>query len=98
MKKFYSGILLLMVALVFGQISYTITPNPFNETDAITLTVPGNQIDESAWGVANNAVYIWSWSLDTNYQNSQDCPTNGSWTNSNELNRLDTIQQQTRIL
>jgi len=88
MKKFYSGILLLMVACMFGQISYTITPNPFNETDAITLTVPGNQINEAAWGVSNNAIYIWSWSLDTNYQNSQDCPTNGSWTNSNELNRL----------
>ncbi|ALR32283.1 alpha-amylase [Chryseobacterium sp. IHB B 17019] len=88
MKKFYSGIMLFIVALVFGQISYTITPNPFNETDAITLTVPGNQIDESAWGVSNNAVYIWSWSLDANYQNSQDCPTNGSWSNSNELNKL----------
>lgn len=88
MKKFYSGILLFILANVFGQISYTITPNPFNETDAITLTVPGNQIDESAWGVSNNAIYIWTWSLDTNYQNSQDCPTNGSWNNSNELNRL----------
>jgi isoamylase len=88
MKKFYSGVLLFMVALMFGQISYTITPNPFNETDQITLTVPGNQIDESAWGVANNAIYIWSWSLDTNYNNSQDCPTNGSWNNSNDLNKL----------
>ncbi len=88
MRKFYSGLLLLLVAFAFGQISYTITPNPFNETNAITLTVPGNQIDEAAWGVSNNAIYIWSWSLDTNYQNSQDCPTNGSWNNSNELNRL----------
>ena len=88
MKKFYSGVLLFIVALVFGQISYTITPNPFNETDNITLTVPGNQIDEAAWGVSNNAVYIWTWSLDTNYQNSQDCPTNGSWNNSNDLNKL----------
>ncbi|WP_374461324.1 alpha-amylase family glycosyl hydrolase [Chryseobacterium taeanense] len=88
MKKLYSGILLLMIAIISGQISYTITPNPFNETDAITLTIPGSQIDESAWGISNNAVYIWSWSLDTNYQNSQDCPTNGSWNNSNELNKL----------
>ncbi len=38
--------------------------------------------------VTNNAIYIWSWSLDQNYANSQDCPTNGSWTNSNELNKL----------
>lgn len=88
MKKFYSGMLLFVMALVFGQISYTITPNPFNETDQITLSVPGNQIDESAWGVAGNAIYIWSWSLDTTFNNSQDCPTNGSWNNSNEANRL----------
>ncbi|MDQ1098041.1 MULTISPECIES: alpha-amylase family glycosyl hydrolase [Chryseobacterium] len=88
MKKLYSGVLLFMMAFIFGQISYSITPNPFNETDQITLTIPGNQIDESAWGVTNNAVYIWSWSLDTNYQNSQDCPTNGSWNNSNDLNKL----------
>lgn len=88
MKKFYSGIFLFVITLIFGQITYTITPNPFNETDAITLTVPGSQIDEAAWGISNNAVYIWSWSFDVNYQNSQDCPTNGSWNNSSEANRL----------
>lgn len=88
MKKLYSGILLFAIALMFGQISYTINPNPFNETDAITLTVPGSQIDETAWGISNNAVYLWSWSLDVNYQNSQDCPTNGSWNNSNDANKL----------
>ncbi|ROH96953.1 T9SS C-terminal target domain-containing protein [Chryseobacterium cucumeris] len=88
MRKFYSVVFLLITIGVFGQINYTISPNPFNETDAITLTVPGDQIDESAWGVSNNAIYIWTWSFDTNYQNSQDCPTNGSWNNSNDLNKL----------
>lgn len=88
MEKLYSVIFLFITALASGQINYTITPNPFNETDAITLTVPGDQIDETAWGVSNNSVYIWSWSFDTNYQNSQDCPTNGSWNNSNDLNKL----------
>ncbi|NML72153.1 T9SS type A sorting domain-containing protein [Chryseobacterium sp. RP-3-3] len=88
MKKFYSLVYLLIAVFAFGQINYTIAPNPFNETDAITLTVPGDQIDESAWGVSNNSIYIWSWSFDTNYQNSQDCPTNGSWNNSNDLNKL----------
>lgn len=88
MRKFYSVVFLLITMGVFGQINYTISPNPFNETDAITLTVPGDQIDESAWGVSNNAIYIWTWSFDTNYQNSQDCPTNGSWNNSNDLNKL----------
>ncbi|MCC3215886.1 T9SS type A sorting domain-containing protein [Chryseobacterium sp. X308] len=88
MKKFYSVVFLLITMAVFGQINYTVSPDPFNETDAITLTVPGDQIDESAWGVSNNAIYIWTWSFDTNYQNSQDCPTNGSWNNSNDLNKL----------
>lgn len=88
MKKLYLLIILLFTGLIFGQINYTIAPNPFNETDQITLSVPGDQIDEAAWGVNNNAIYIWSWSLDLNYANSQDCPTNGSWTDSNELNRL----------
>ncbi|AZA48061.1 T9SS C-terminal target domain-containing protein [Chryseobacterium carnipullorum] len=88
MKKFYSLVYLLVAVFSFGQINYTIAPNPFNETDAITLTVPGDQIDESAWGVSNNSIYMWSWSFDTNYQNSQDCPTNGSWNNSNDLNKL----------
>ncbi|WP_326981414.1 alpha-amylase family glycosyl hydrolase [Chryseobacterium sp. MYb264] len=88
MRKFYSGVFLLIMAFVFGQISYTVTPNPFNETDQITLTVPGDQIDEAAWGVSNNAVYIWSWSLDSNFQNDQDCPTNGQWGDSNDANKL----------
>lgn len=88
MKKFYSGILLLITVFVFGQINYIITPSPFNETDQITLTVPGNQIDETAWGVSNYAIYIWAWSLDTNFGNSQNCPSNGSWDNSDDLNKL----------
>lgn len=88
MKKFYSVIFLLAAMLAFGQINYTITPSPFNETDAITLSIPGDQIDETAWGVSNNSIYIWTWSFDTNYQNSQDCPTNGSWNNSNDQNKL----------
>ncbi|RXM50962.1 MULTISPECIES: alpha-amylase family glycosyl hydrolase [unclassified Chryseobacterium] len=88
MKKFYTVVLLFITMVVFGQINYTISPNPFNETDAITLTVPGDQIDESAWGLTDHSIYIWSWSFDTNYQNSQNCPTNGSWNNSNDVNKL----------
>lgn len=88
MKKFYTVVLLFITMVVLGQISYTISPNPFNETDAITLTVPGDQIDEAAWGLTDHSIYIWSWSFDTNYQNSQNCPTNGSWNDSNDLNKL----------
>nr|WP_315027418.1 alpha-amylase family glycosyl hydrolase [uncultured Chryseobacterium sp.] len=88
MKKLYAVVCLFITLFVFGQINYTITPNPFNENEAILLTIPGDQIDEPAWGVSDHAIYIWSWSFDTNYQNSQDCPTNGSWNNSNDLNKL----------
>lgn len=88
MKKIFLSFFLLVVVNVFAQITYSISPNPFNETDQITLTIPGNQIDETAWGITGNAVYMWAWSLDQNYNNSQDCPTNGSWSNSNESNRF----------
>lgn len=88
MKKFYSVVFLLIAMVSFGQINYSISPSPFNETDVVTLTVPGSQIDEVAWGISDHSVYIWSWSFDTNYQNTQDCPTNGSWNNSGDLNKL----------
>ncbi|UKB83756.1 T9SS type A sorting domain-containing protein [Chryseobacterium sp. MEBOG06] len=88
MKKLYSVVFLIVAVFVFGQINYSITPNLFNETDNVTLTVPGDQIDESVWGITDHSVYIWSWSFDTSYQNSQDCPTNGSWNNSGDLNKL----------
>lgn len=35
-----------------------------------------------------NALYLWTWSYDLNDVNSLDCPTNGTWTSSNEANRL----------
>ncbi|GAA4301518.1 hypothetical protein GCM10023163_24120 [Aestuariibaculum suncheonense] len=69
-------------------VDFTIAPNPFNEDDSITITFDGATIDESAWGVTDNALYLWSWSYDTNLANQQDCPTNGSWDNSDENNRL----------
>lgn len=88
MKKLYFTVMLLVTVLVLGQVNYSIAPNPFHETDQITLTIPGDQIDESAWGISNNAIYLWSWSLDTNFGNSQGCPTNGSWNNSDNANKL----------
>lgn len=63
-------------------------PSTFEENESVTITVDGNSINESTWDVADNALYIWAWSLDLNLTNVQDCPTNGSWTNSDEVNRL----------
>ena len=61
---------------------------PFNEDDAITITFQGSSINEASWGVTDNALYLWAWSYDLNDANAMDCPTNGTWDNSNEANRL----------
>ena len=84
-------IFFLFSTVVYSQqqtITYSITPTVFEETDAITLTINGNSINEATWGVTGNSLYLWSWSYDLNLSNQQDCPTNGTWTNSNEANRL----------
>lgn len=66
----------------------TISPNPFEETTAITITISGSSVDETAWGISDHSLYLWAWSYDTNDANSLNCPTNGSWTASNEANKL----------
>ncbi|WP_269686484.1 alpha-amylase family glycosyl hydrolase [Flavobacterium lacustre] len=75
----------------FGQVqtvTYTVSPATFEETTAITITINGNSINETTWGVTGNALYMWTWSFDVNDVNSIDCPTNGTWTSSNEANRF----------
>jgi len=82
---------LLLGFTVFAQqqnITYTVTPAGFEETTSITITVDGTSVNEATWGITNNALYYWGWSLDTNYENSQDCPSNGSWTASAETNKF----------
>lgn len=69
-------------------VSNSVSPGTFEENQSITLTFQGSSINEATWGVAGNALYLWSWSYDLNDTNSQDCPTNGTWTSSNEANRL----------
>ena len=69
-------------------VEYDINPCTFQEGDNITITFEGSSINESTWGVAGNALYLWAWSFDTNDENTEDCPTNGTWTSSSETNRL----------
>ncbi|MDD7887843.1 alpha-amylase family glycosyl hydrolase [Flavivirga sp. 57AJ16] len=91
MKKITTFLMFLGITCMFGQkqdVTYTISPTPFQEGEEITITFDGTTIDEAAWGITNNALYLWSWSYDTNLSNQQDCPTNGEWTSSNESNRL----------
>ncbi|WP_426093971.1 alpha-amylase family glycosyl hydrolase [Flavobacterium sp. DSR2-3-3] len=69
-------------------VTSTVSPNPFEETTSITITISGSSVDEAAWGISDHSLYLWAWSYDTNDANSLDCPANGSWTASNEANKL----------
>ncbi|PIE48085.1 MAG: alpha-amylase [Flavobacteriales bacterium] len=69
-------------------VNYDFSPVAFEETESVTITIYGNSINEATWGVTDHSLYIWAWSYDTNDENAQDCPTNGSWTNSNEANKF----------
>ncbi len=64
--------------------TFTITPNPFDENDEITITVSG--VDTSIWGV--NDLYLWAWYFPQGSNNGSNAPTNGDWTNSNEANKF----------
>jgi glycosidase len=90
MKKITFLVVLFFSIVTFAQpqtVTYGISPVTFEETTSITITINGNSINESSWG-SGNALYIWAWSFDNNDENSIDCPTNGSWTNSNESNKF----------
>ncbi|SEH93573.1 alpha-amylase family glycosyl hydrolase [Epilithonimonas hominis] len=91
MKLFYNLIAFFIAITTFAQtqtVTSSISPPTFNEDESITITFNGSSINESTWGVTNNALYLWAWSYDSNDANSQDCPTNGTWASSNESNKL----------
>jgi hypothetical protein len=91
MKKITQIVALLLSVFCWGQqqnVNFSVSPSAFEENQSITLTFQGNSINESTWGVAGNALYLWAWSYDINDSNIVDCPSNGSWTSSNETNRL----------
>jgi 1,4-alpha-glucan branching enzyme len=90
MKKI-TLLFLLLTGSIFAQqqtVAYSISPTTFEETTSITITINGNNVNEATWGITGNALYIWTWSFDINDANSIDCPTNGTWTASNEANRF----------
>ena len=87
--------MILLLSLLFSTIgiaqftvTYSITPAAFEQTTPITITINGSSFNEATAGIVGNALYLWSWSYDINDANQLDCPTNGSWTSSNEINRL----------
>lgn len=91
MRKITFYLVLFLCSFSYAQqqnVTYTITPTPFEENQNITLTFNGSSINEANWSVTGNALYLWSWSYDTNLSNEQNSPTNGDWENSNEANKL----------
>jgi hypothetical protein len=80
-------LIVLISKISFGQVqdvAFSISPSTFDEDDQITITV--SDIDLGIWGVSD--VYLWAWSYDTNGENPMNSPTNGTWTESNEVQKL----------
>ncbi|MCD0464016.1 alpha-amylase family glycosyl hydrolase [Flavobacterium sp. ENC] len=91
MKKTLLLFFLLLSTAIFAQqqtVTYAINPSPFEDTTSITITINGSSINEGTWGVAGNALYLWSWSYNVNDAAQMDSPSNGSWTASNEASKF----------
>ena len=88
MKHFYSffvAVLLPFFAVAQQNVTYSVNPPTFDETDAITITFT---VNETGFQVgSSHALYLWAWSIDSNNV-SADCPTNGTWDASNPANKL----------
>ena len=66
--------------------TYRSEPVTFSETTEVTVIVSG--VDLSAWGVSD--AYLWTW-----YQTATgggDSPTNGTWNNSNEAQKMTKLE------
>lgn len=91
MKKIILLFLFFFSILLSAQqqtVTYNITPTTFEETTPITITINGSSINENAWGVTGNALYLWTWSYDSNDANIINSPPNDDWTSSSEANKL----------
>lgn len=91
MKKTLLTIFFLLSVAVFAQqqtVTYSISPTTFEETTTITITINGNSINEAAWGVTGNALYLWAWGFALDDTTSKGTPLNGAWEASNEASKF----------
>ncbi|SNR15835.1 alpha-amylase family glycosyl hydrolase [Tenacibaculum jejuense] len=87
MKKIVLFLILCIHISLFAQqqnVTFSVSPTTFNEDEEITITV--TNVNPAMWGVTD--IYLWTWSFDINDDNIMDSPTNGTWTNSNEAQKL----------
>ncbi|PJJ10525.1 putative secreted protein (Por secretion system target) [Flavobacterium sp. 1] len=91
MKKL---LLILMLFVSLGclaqqqTVTYSINPSTFEETTSITITINGNSINESTWGVTGNALYLWAWAFDIDDTTQKGTPLNGTWEASDEASKF----------
>lgn len=82
--------LVLLTGYTYAQqqtATFSVTPSPFNENNTITITV--SDVDPTLWNAGQpDNIYLWAWSFDLNGANPMDSPTNGTWSNSDEAQKL----------
>ena len=91
MKKIIFSVLFLLGLTSYAQqqtATYSVSPASFEENTSITVTINGNSIDESAWGVTGNVLYMWAWAFDLSGVTQKGTPLNGDWNNSNEASKF----------
>lgn len=91
MKKLILLLLLFVSLSSIAQIqtaTYSISPAAFEETTSITITINGNSINESTWGVTGNALYLWAWAFGLDDTTSKGTPLNGTWEASDEASKF----------
>ncbi|KVV13755.1 alpha-amylase family glycosyl hydrolase [Flavobacterium sp. TAB 87] len=70
------------------QVTYAVTPATFEETQSVVITINGNSINESSWGITDNSLYLWAWAFDTDDTTQKGTPNNGDWTASSEASKF----------
>jgi glycosidase len=89
MKYFLQFSLFISFLCGWGQnqpaASFSIDPNPFEESQQITITLSG--IDLSAWGNPD-AIYLWTWYVPSGSTSDVGSDNNGTWDNSSETMRM----------
>ena len=89
MKRFFVLFYLLFSVSILSQIqdnvTWSVEPNPFNDSEKIKITVSG--VDPSKWSTQD--VYLWTWFFDSNdVEVSSQVNWNGEWNNSKESMKM----------
>ncbi|WP_264536014.1 alpha-amylase family glycosyl hydrolase [Flavobacterium sp. N1736] len=91
MKKIILSIFVLLSAITFAQPQtaiYSVSPSPFEETTAITITIAGSSINETTWGITDHSLYLWTWAFDINDTTQKGTPNNGTWEASSDASKF----------